>query len=131
MKQVFVHYTQWEDYINGMYRTTDIDNPAGLKEKGKSLLCDVPLFLQTMDLVLDNWPIAASVNLTNLGCNRRAWLGQASCCYLYTVPEIITRLSWNEMSEKQQSRANAAAETVIKKYSNLKLNPYAQAEIRF
>lgn len=129
--QVFTHYEKWEDYQNGMYRTNNNVNVKELKGKAKSLLCDIALFRHTMNLVLDNWPVATSVNLTNLGCNRKAWLGAAVCCYLYQVPEIITRLAWADMTEAQQRKANTAAAQVIKKYEKLKFSPYAQEEIRF
>jgi hypothetical protein len=34
---------------------------------------------------------AVEVNLSNTNCNRRAWLGQAACCYRFSVPGFCSR----------------------------------------
>jgi len=129
MKQQFEHYEKWEDYINGMYRTS-WENESELVEKAKSVLCDSILFLSVMESILENWIIASKINLTNIGCNRRAWLGAAACCYKYGVPEILTRIAWNTMIESEQSEANKTAEKIILQYE-LKQRTHAQSEIRF
>lgn len=115
MKQFFEHYEKWEDYQNGMYCGT-FENNAELIEKAKSLLSNPSLFYETALKLITSWPIATKINLTNLGCNRRAWLGQAACSYLHNVPEILTRQAWVELNELQRFEANSVAEKIIVLY---------------
>ena len=58
--------------------------------------------------------ISAKVNLTNISCNRRAWLGQACCSYKFNVSETSTRLAWGLITEKQRIESNAIADKWIK-----------------
>jgi hypothetical protein len=69
-----------------------------------------------MQAVVDTWAIAASVNLTNLQQNRRAWLGQAACCLEHKCPEDVTREAWNTLSEDVQRSANAVAMQIIEEW---------------
>ena len=74
------------------------------------------LFLNTCIEVIENWTISTKVNLTNKQCNRKAWLGQASCNYKYKVPEILTRIAWSKLDIIQQYEANEIAQKVINSY---------------
>lgn len=115
-KQIYHPYFIWEDYINGMYNTTNIENENDLIEKGISLFCDKDLFYDTsLEMVL-NWKNSADVNLTNVYINRRAWIGRASCCFLYGIPEIITRIAWNNTPNKNKNISNSIANKIIKIY---------------
>ncbi len=115
MDQYYSHHDNWEDFKSGMYCGTTDKNPD-LIEKAKSLLSDNDLFYNTLKEILIKWPVASKVNLTNKGINRRSWLGHAACCYLYSIPEIITRKAWNELNELQQFNANTVAERFILEY---------------
>lgn len=130
MKQFFAHYTLWEDYRGGMYQTETSDVEQAIHD-AKNLLGNEKFFTEVAKEVLDRWPIATKVNLTNNACNKRAWLGQASCCYKYKVPEIFTRIAWNSLEERQKIRANKVAQILIdnwiKKY---KEKQYAQTQLR-
>jgi hypothetical protein len=116
MKQFFKEYNYWEDYINGMY---EFPNP---KDEQKFILLAIDmltnneLFFNTCKEVLINWKISSRVNLTNKQCNRKAWLGQASCNFKYKVPEICTRIAWGKLSINQQNEANKIAEQVINSF---------------
>ena len=117
MKQYFSHYENWEDYKNGMY---DL-NTENSEEKiflAKTLLCNPEEFYNTLQIVFKKWPIATKVNLTNNMCNRKAWTGQASCCYKYRVPETLTRVAWKYMTEEQRTTANKIADQCITEYEN-------------
>jgi hypothetical protein len=129
IKQFFTHYSLWEDYQNGMYCGT-VDNDYKKIHKAKWLLSTPLEFEKTMLDLFENWPISTKVNLTNLGVNRRAWIGQASCCYRFSVPEILTRIAWNELNEQQQQAANKVAEHGILLYERKLLN-HAQITIAF
>lgn len=115
MKQFYAEYIYWEDYINGMYEI-----PKNTDEKlvllAIELLSNKELFLNICIEVVKNWVISSKVNLTNKNCNRKAWLGQASCSFKYKIPEIYTRIAWNRLTEIQQIEANKIAEKVINNF---------------
>lgn len=117
MEQFYSHHDNWEDFKNGMYCGTSDNNQEQI-EKAKSLLSDSDLFYKTMHELLIKWPISSKVNLTNKGINRRSWLGHAACNFMYSIPEIVTRKAWNELSEIQQFNANTIAERFINEYEN-------------
>ena len=125
MKQHFAHFERWEDYQNGMYCGT-VENDNTKIELAKSLLRDPSEFYNTLQKVLREWPVATLVNLTNIGINRRAWLGQAACSYKYQVPEIMTRIAWGELNEIQRFEANSVAEKVIAEYLYKQLNLFEE-----
>jgi hypothetical protein len=90
LKQIYAHYEHWEDFKAGMYLTEAVDE-SELIEKAKLMLTDNALFACTLQQVFNDWQIAVEVNLSNTNCNRRAWLGQAACCYRFSVPGFCSR----------------------------------------
>lgn len=66
--------------------------------------------------MLRDWPLAAEHNLTDRSQNRRAWVGQATCCHEDRVPESETRAAWWLLSTEQQAAANAVADKVIEEW---------------
>lgn len=117
----------WEDYKNGMY-STFFDREDKHIDNATLVLSNCELFDSIcFDLIL-KWPISSAVNLTNISCNRRAWLGQAACCFKYSVPEILTRVAWNRLNTEQQKIANLVAEKHITNYEN-KLKAHGKNQI--
>jgi hypothetical protein len=117
MKRNYHNYTTWEDYKNGMYNL-DTSQSEEKIYLAKHLLTHLDLFYEVAQKVIICWPIATSENLTNTGCNREAWLGQASCSYKYGVPEILTRVAWKQLTEEERINANKIASLCIKEYEN-------------
>jgi hypothetical protein len=103
-------YTVWEDFQSGLYRAVPVDHYA---ETAAHILSDPDTFYAGARDMLAAWPRAAEQNLTNLEQNRRAWLGQATCCYLANCPEGATRLGWWLLFEVDRAAANAIADRVI------------------
>jgi hypothetical protein len=116
MIQVFEPYWKWEDFQNGMYEVPTSRDLPGLAAAAKSLLGDATAFESVCRQMVEAWPVAASVNLTNVNANRRAWMGQAACSYHAKVPETATRVAWKELSNDEREAANEAAEMVIHEY---------------
>jgi hypothetical protein len=116
MKQYYHNYIYWEDYISGMYDTSAKHNEEELVNLAIKLLSNENLFFDTCKEVIKHWTISSRVNLTNKTCNRKAWLGQASCCYLHGVPEIYTRIAWGKLSSEMQYKANLIAEKIINSF---------------
>jgi hypothetical protein len=112
MKQFFKHYTLWEDYQNGMYNL-NVPNEDYLIENAVKLLSNPNQFKLVCLNVLENWKVSSLINLTNISCNRRAWLGQSACCYLNKVPEYLTRKAWANLTISQQEAADKVADEII------------------
>lgn len=114
MKQIFHHYEKWEDYLNGMYVCNySKEDETQWVQKSIELLSNQELFFKTGLEMINSWKNSADVNLTNLGCNRRAWIGQASCCYNHKAPESVTRLAWGLMDDYNRFHANNTADKLI------------------
>ncbi len=110
LHRIYYHYEQWEDWKNGMF-SCDIDD--SLVQLCADLLSS-PVLKDAMLIVLSDWPKSSDVILTNRGCNRQAWLGNAACCHVHNASEIVTKLAWRTLSEDQQKEANLIADEVIK-----------------
>lgn len=117
MNQIYHHYTLWEDFRNGMYETTS-NNEDTLILLAEKLLSNTAAFYKaSLDMVKD-WAVSSEVNLTNTGCNRQAWIGQAACSYKHNVPEYCTRIAWGNLTDAQRWSANEIADRVINIYEN-------------
>jgi hypothetical protein len=69
-----------------------------------------------MQAVVREWKHSAEVNMSNIGCNRQAWLGQAACCYATGAPDFVTKMAWRSLTDEQRAAANQAADNVIKEW---------------
>lgn len=119
MKQFFAKFLDWEDYINGMFDVPNLEDEEKIEiENSITMLSDTTMFDETCKLVLFNWVISSKVNLTNVSCNRRAWLGQAACSYKFNSCETSTRFSWGLLTENQRIEANAVADKWIRIFEN-------------
>lgn len=116
MERIFYNYKKWEDYKTGMFEVKKINNEKELINLAKTILSNPKKLLEGMTIVCLNWKISCEVNLTNIGSNRQAWLGQATCFYKHKVPEQLTKIAWNELTEKQQNEANGIADKVIEEW---------------
>lgn len=116
MNRIFHPYLIWEDFQNGMYEIPSKEREPELIERAISVLSDAQIFRAACNSVIINWPICTENNLTNPTCNRKAWLGQAACNILHSVPEICTRLAWGMLTEQQREIANDVAKSIIDKY---------------
>lgn len=129
MKRIYKNYLDWECYKNGLYKTT-WNNEDYLIIKAKELLSNTDLFYSVAQKMIETWTNSADVHLTNKECNRKAWIGQASCCFYAKVPEILTCIAWNKLTDKQKERANLVAKELIDKYEN-KYKKNEQIKIEF
>lgn len=116
MRQIFEPYWKWEDFQNGMYEPPSAADIPTLCERSAQLLSDRRAFAAACRDVFDRWPVATAVNLTNIGTNRRAWLGQAACSLVHNVPELATRAAWKDLTDDQRVKANQVADEAIREY---------------
>lgn len=116
MKKIYEPYWKWEDFQNGMYDLPRPDREDALLAKAAELLRDRWMFKGAVTRLIREWPVAAAVNLTNRESNRRAWIGQAACCLLCNVPEVVTRKAWKSLTDEERRVANRIAEKAIRFY---------------
>lgn len=109
-EQVFHPYPDWEDWQAGMYRCVVVNEAT---ERAARMLANPEAFYMAAKMMVRDWPNAAEHNLTNREQNRRAWVGQAACCYSTNAPEVSTRLAWWVLLEAERDAANAVADRVI------------------
>lgn len=120
MKQVFYHYTLWEDYQNKMYDEVK----EGRKERIQQaiyLLSNTELLYKYMKKVTTEWKYCVEQNLTNMSSNHQAFLGQTACNMYAGIKEDETREAWGYLSNKQRYEANKIADIVdeewVREYS--------------
>lgn len=68
--------------------------------------------------MVENWQVSSLVNLTNNDINKRAWIGQSTCCFSHNSPSILTRLAWNKLTQKEQRQANLIADKIYNYWIN-------------
>lgn len=111
MIQYFYPYWEWEDYKNGFF---DIGTITDEKlNKSIKLLSDQEYFLDVMHQMQIDWPKCFKQNLSNTGINRRAWLGQAACCYEFNNEFNVTIEAWYKLNEFNKLEANKTANKII------------------
>lgn len=110
IKQVFVPYYEWEDWINGMWvKQGDI-------EYAIEFTGDWKRYGEAMGEVIEAWPRTMLNSLTNQSINRRAFLGHCAVCYKLGISESVTREAWGLLSDQQRYDADAIAEKHIRHY---------------
>lgn len=109
-------YWEWEDYLNGMYEIPKERDYLKFSHKAIKLLSDPPYFEEVAYDVIYEWVKITDMVMHNSSMNKVAWLGQASCCYEFRVPELVTRIGWKSLTEGEKVRANNIARKVIAYY---------------
>lgn len=110
IKQVFIPYYEWEDWINGMWAKGNEDHlQAAIEFTG-----DHVKYGAAMGEVIQAWPRTMLNSLTNKSINRHAFLGHCAVCFKLGIAESITRQAWGLLTDQQRFDADAQAEKYIK-----------------
>jgi len=112
MRQVFHHHSLWEDARGGMYLPTSCA-PAFHEMLARAILADPQTFARCASEMVSCWGYSAEHNLTNRSRNRRAWVGQATCCFVAGCPDYTVKNAWHRLTREQQDLANVVADGVI------------------
>ena len=118
VKQVYHHYTKWEDYQNGMWNKVSQDQEDEMLKIAIEFTGDHKLYGKAMLRVIKEWPIACEHNLTDNNINQRAFIGHCAVCLELGIPEYITRMAWHYLTKQQQDLANNEATLAINKWFN-------------
>ena len=111
MNRIYHPYWKWEDL--GMWRNIKGTEHQTFLDLALKMTGDAKVYGASMLKVLDSFPLACEHNLTDLGQNRRAWIGHAAVFLANECPEHITREAWGMLSQQQQDEANAVADIAI------------------
>lgn len=115
LKQVWIPYNEWEDYINGMWKKK-VDNESELLQKAIEFTSNHSLYGQAMGEVIHAWPRTMINSLTNPSINQRAFVGHCAVCYRLGIPEYIVRKAWKELTDEQRILADHEATKTIKRW---------------
>lgn len=110
IKQVFVPYTEWEDWLNGMWGK----GKDGQLYQAIEFTGDWVKYGEAMGEVVEAWPRTILNSFTNLPINRRAFLGHCAVCFKLGIPESVTREAWGLLTDQQRFDADKIAEQHIK-----------------
>lgn len=111
MKQIYHHYTEWEDFQNGMYNE-DKQGREERVQKAVTLLSSPKELYKQMTRVTEEWIKATEQNLTDNSINHEAFLGQTACSIWQGIHEDETREAWGRLTSEQRYRANRVADLV-------------------
>ena len=117
MKQIFYHYTMWEDFQNRMYDEVK-EGREDRVQKAVELLTNLPLLYEQMSRVTHEWKCATEQNLTNNSINHQAFLGQTACNIWGGIKEDETREAWGRLTCEQRYKANKTADRVYNEWKN-------------
>lgn len=109
-------YYEWEDYLNGMYLIPSKPYNQNLINQCVKLLSNEIVFFETAMKMIKVWKKCSSHNLEDRSINRKAWIGQASCCYKFNCPELVVREAWSLITNINKYKANKIAEKIIQIY---------------
>ena len=112
IKQVWINYSQWEDFLNGMYQN---GNDKEIVRQCYEILTADNLKENMTDTTI-TYEISTRVNFTNKMFNPVSWLGQATCNLLIGATAQETCQAWMMMTKEHQTKANDIAKEVIKEW---------------
>lgn len=109
IKQQYIPYWEWEDYINGMWSNNDEHR----LQEAIEFTGDHIKYGNAMKEVIEAWPRTMLNSLTNTSINKRAFLGHCAVCYKLGICESTTRAAWKELTDQQRYDADKVAQETI------------------
>lgn len=116
IKQIYHNYNLWEDYKNGMWKKVSKEDEEGMLQIAIEFMSNHIKWGKAMIDVVDNWNYTCEQNLTDAAIYHKPFIGQCAVCYEFKIPEYITRLVWNKLTDEQQVLANKQAGIAIRKW---------------
>lgn len=112
IKQIFHHYSLWEDYKKGFYGY-DFEDYDYKFNSSIELLGDDKHFKEVALDMIEHWEFSCEHNLTDPSINKVAYIGQASCCFNHGSPSELTKKAWWEIPEDKRNKADKVAKEVL------------------
>ena len=117
--RIYKPYDQWEDWINGMWRTVEKEEYASYLSWAIEFTGDHVEYGKAMGLVIVKWENTMLHNLTNQSMNKRAFLGHCACTFASGCPEYIVRDAWKLLTDTQRELADNIAQSHINNWMNV------------
>ena len=118
IKQIFYHFSKWEDFKAGLYNSSC----ERFEEKVKlsvDLLSNQEEFYEVAVEMFNAWTYSAEQNLTDNAINKNAWIGQASCCFNHKAPDYATKEAWWKLDEETRAKANNTARRALRHWRSI------------
>lgn len=109
IKQIWVPYWEWEDWLNGMWQKGD----ESRLHEAIEFTGNWQIYGAAMLDVIFAWPRTMLNSLTNPSINKRAFLGHCAVSYALGISEDITRMAWKQLTDKQRHDADLIAQQTI------------------
>lgn len=116
MIRIYHSWDKWECYKHNFFGGVldyEKDDTLGLYA---SLLKDLPSFESALQEITQNWKYSCEHNLTNESMNRVAWLGQAACALVFSVPHNVCMGGYNLLTREEQQAADSMAQKYLDKW---------------
>lgn len=113
MVRIWHSWDKWEDYKHNFYGGVGEYQRDKTLELYASLLRDLPKFEAALKVIISQWKCSCEHNLTHVGLNRVAYLGQAACALLYNVPHTVSMGGYNLLTDEQKTAADAMAQKYV------------------
>lgn len=115
MKQIYHHFSKWEDFKNGFYNSSCKNSKEHI-QKSIELLSNQDDFYKYAKELIKEWVFSCEHNLTDPSVNKIAYIGQASCCIANNTPAFVTRMAWAYIPEEIKIKANNTAKKVLNEW---------------
>jgi len=113
INRVFHSFDKWEDYRHNFYGGVSSYPTQNTVQLCADLLKDSNKFEAALYNIITKWPNSCEHNLTNVGMNRIAYLGQAACALVLGVPASVSMGAYNTLTQEEQLIANKLAQTYL------------------
>ena len=127
IKQVWVPFVEWEDYLHGMWRKPLIEEREQLLKLAVEFTGDYVGYGEAMQRVIFAWPRTMLNSLTNPAINHRAFIGHCACCLAHRLPELVIRQAWAHLTDEQRYMANREAQ---KAFDSWKIWHYNKRQLK-
>ncbi len=117
IKQKFHHFSKWEDFKGGLYKT-NVERYGDKVQMSADLLSNQDEFFDVAIEMFSKWVYSTEQNLTDNMINKKAWIGQASCCFNHQAPDYATIEAWWSLSDEIKVEANNTAKKALKKWQS-------------
>ena len=130
IKRIWHNYTKWEDWKNGFYSNSKVDDDILANGRIVDLFESDDKFFHSACEVIEKWRNCIDYNLTNTASNRKSYLGQVVANYLWGYPSHYTAKVFSELDKETKKKANDIAELAINMYEEKYYNPNHENIVR-
>lgn len=114
LKRIWKNYNKWEDFRAGFFNAKQKYSDDMVIRVTKTLTSNE--FYEIGIKLFFEWENSINHNLSFTGSNRKSYLGQAVCCFLYGLSAKTTAEIFTKMNDVDKKIANNIAQKLIEEY---------------